>query len=767
MKPQEKVARAFTSFVCVMILNTLSGNAIADKELAVPMVYEYVTPCNSSLVVTNLYEGATVEVYSYTNNVSLNKLVAEDTVKWPTQSLELLEGVTLEPGQKLVARQEHTQEGIQSSFPSLVPPVIVGEEKAPDGVMYSMPVYTCGTCVNLYELVPCATTELNVDNKAGPTFVSPYINALVGLGDPMVSHLDMEARQTGCGFPPPPGFTPIEIEPFPLTNKIIPPPEVKGPLVACQESLTVTGISPGALVTVTRSKLGAAPYTFRSHGDDMILYVAELELGEYIKAKQEYPACECWSGQSSQQVTESRPDPPIIVPPLCSGMVKILNVLPLAEVEVIVGKESDNMSVKTSAGLDEATVNLPVGTQPGMLLRARQKACSGGQWSDLSPSASVGSLPLFPGQPHIPGHLYECADVVRVEGLEPGAYLEVWSQNRTAPIGRVDYVSAEVMDVPVWPDLDAGYKVWALQSACGLLCKSNEVPVNNLPALTTPPEVVSAYTYMHAVPVAQVLPGAVVDVYVSQYVTVGPWEWRGRAISGGTEVEVPLMMILGELQEDEFVWARMWVCNPQMKIDSAFAFQVQQEYALDFLSESEIQEVVQQHLPQWSADVPTGSGGSYGDAILSTCSINVTPPGGFSIDGACNTMIWQGVSEPCPDGLGGQYPPEYGDPWSPSYPCFPYMETVDSEPFEYNVSIAVVGKHFVANVSEITPHCTLPDGDTVNVSELEAHLNDWLWDLHEGQKSNYPAYVKIEAFSAGVHQFGPELDLKLTYKVLP
>jgi hypothetical protein len=414
-------------------------------------------------------------------------------------------------------------------------------------VGFRSPLYLCGECVWLDGMVPGATVEVRVAGAVRGSATAHVGNVVVRIAPPLAPGESPEAQQSACGMPglstPGPVASPL---PFGEGRRPLPPPRVMAPLRECQRAVLVTDAVSGARVTLDRTAGPSATTCTTTEGS--WFWVAPLVLGEEVFARQAYPACGLASPRSVPVSVESaRPvPPPTVVGPLCAGStaVTLADLIPGSRVSI----SQDGVEVGQGEAPDSIRFDFPVPPlSGGALITARQELCT--IWSadsnDVVVETLAGSLP----QPVLPGPLFECASIVRVENLFLGARVYVHSTMFGAPIGEAQ-VTAPEMDIAVTPQLIKGDEIFALQVGCQTSAKSKVQTVLAPVDLPVPEVQPPVDDCMRSIPVIDALPGARVDAFVNNV-------WRGSADAVGASMRVP---ISGRLFRGDRVKVRQRLC---------------------------------------------------------------------------------------------------------------------------------------------------------------------------------------------------------------
>ncbi len=505
-----------------------------------PRVIGPLSECSSHVRVQGQLTGSTVDLFD--NGVHVGSGVAS----WSDQSFPLNAGVTLTAGANVTAKQT-----LGAQISPLSPQPVQVQKKPPviGTVGCKTHIYACGQCLWLDGMVPGATVEVKVGGVLRGSGRADDGTARIGLSTQTGLGETLDVQQTACGTPG--VVTPLPAPdslPLPKGQRILPAPTVQAPLRACQRAVTVSNVFDGAQVFLMQT---AGP-TEQACFDQSALWFQTnpLVLGETVSARQVFPHCELQSLNSSGVVVgpATPVPPPTVVPPLCAGSTTVLitGLLPGAQVRIL------------QNGADLGTGEVPDSTfafevpalAGGSIVTARQELCN--IWSGPSNAVKVDPKPATMPKPIVPPPLYDCASVVRVTNIHPGCGVYVYSTLLGAPIGWQQVTTTQA-DISVSPQLITGDHVYAVVQGCGLIsAKSVAVPVQALPKPGLPQVLTPVDECMRSVTVANVIPGARVDVYVNE-------SWRGTANAAATTVEVPILF--GPLQVGDQVKARQRICQ--------------------------------------------------------------------------------------------------------------------------------------------------------------------------------------------------------------
>ncbi|MGQ0779081.1 MAG: galactose oxidase-like domain-containing protein [Pseudonocardiales bacterium] len=515
-----------------------------------PRVIGPLSECSTAVRVQGQLTGSTVTVYAG------GAVVASGMATWPDQTFPLTG--SLAPGQQVTATQTV---GLDTSIAS--PEAVEVQAKPPviGGVGFRSHLNQCGACVWLEGLVPGAKVELRDGATVLGSGESYDGNARFHLSTPLAAGMDIKAQQEACGSPgtitegPP---VDVIVEKF----KTLPTPVVQTPLHECERRVTVSNVVHGADVVLMRS---AGPNLHACFDLDSLWMGVNppLALGETISARQElHGRCELRSADADPvTVQDNTPVPAAnVVPPLCAGNTTVVlsGLVMAARVRIL----SDGVEL----GMAESPVDgsydfLVPPLAGGSMITAVQELC--GEWSEPGIGVLVDKAPSELPTPKVHDPLFECGAAVRVNNLHVGARVYVYSSLLGAPIGERTADGAEV-DVPVAPLLVENDEIYAVQRGCGLVSsKSDPVRVGPIERLQPPTVVEPLYSCESAVRVADVVPGARVDVYVDGV-------FRGSAASGGETVTVG---VSGELTVGDSVTALQRLCEHISELSKAVTVQ--------------------------------------------------------------------------------------------------------------------------------------------------------------------------------------------------
>lgn len=505
-----------------------------------PRVIGPLSECSTGVRVQGQLTGSTVTVYAD------GAMVAQGTAYGPDLILPLNAGATLGPGQQVGATQTI---GLDTSIPS--PQAVAVQNKPPivGPVAFVSHLNQCGQCLWIEGLVPGARIEVRVSGGAVLGSGTSYDGvARVGLSPALALGMSVEAQQQACGMP---GTvtTGMPVDMIAEQWRTLPTPTVETPLRECQRSVTISNIVHGATVTLLRSSGPNLVSCF----DVSALYFwvnPPLVLGETVSARQELPDCRLRSNDAlAVIVQDNTPVPPTDVrEPLCAGDLGVTlgGLLMGARVRIL----QDGIELGEAESPVNGDFTFPVPPlSGGTTISAIQELC--GEWSAPGAAVMVDPAPGALPTPQVHDPLYECAAVVHVKNLHPGARVYVYSTMLGAPIGEQQVFTSEA-DVGVAPLLIEGDEIFAVQHGCGLVSsRSLAVRVQAVQELPPPEVVRPVYACETGVAVRNVVPGARVDVFVNAI-------FRGTQKSGTENVFVP---VSGTLVAGDSVTALQRLCN--------------------------------------------------------------------------------------------------------------------------------------------------------------------------------------------------------------
>ena len=486
--------------------------------LIAPTIKSQVSECSQHILTEGNLNGATVKVYQNGANL-IGQGVANSSQKW----VAINGGVVLQQGDTITATQTL---GPDTSPPTPDPKQVQGAPANPPAPIFKTHLYGCASCLWLGGMVPGAkytvlgqnqgtlADEVRASNTTGGG------SSHVPLNQPLWDGEKLKANEDACGTLS--GFANSQpAEQYPL-NKL-PTPKVDGPLYKCDTNIYGSDCVEGFDVWMRREKnavliqeddscsLGSA--NFRANpvldeGEDVFMWLESSGSGNDT-GKDRCPS------RSDNSATETvlglaLVPPPHVIEPLCADgvVVTLTNLRPGAKV-IITHDGVEYIGQATGTGQQDFPVE-PL--QSGKTVTAIMEIC--GVKTGKSNEVTVKPQPATLPAPVLQDPLFSCTDVVHVSNIHPGALVLVYSKS----IGLIggEYVYDDEADITVAPGLMENDEVCAVQKGCGLnSAQSNVVTVKKPEALPKPVVVTPLYDCGEYVKVENVVPGAIVEVYVN------------------------------------------------------------------------------------------------------------------------------------------------------------------------------------------------------------------------------------------------------------
>jgi hypothetical protein len=527
-----------------------------------PKVVGPVSELSTSILVEGQVTGATVTVYED------NTQVAGGPAPSASFAFPLLPNKTLTAGQKLTATATDAQTK-ETSVRSPQPVIVIGKPKSLSTVSFRFNQFLYGQYVILDGLWPGAEAQVFHGNTLVGKRVSPGnsigviltgLSAALGAGESLTA-IQVAGKMQSISKTGP------KAEVLPIQGDQIPPPVIKQPLYACQSSIELTGLFNGAHVTLTRQHgqivLHQAGW-IACKTDATFILSSPLVDGEKLTIRQEFPLSSFQGIDSPPYpvVTAKPTPPPAVMGPICMGAssVTLTQLVPGAHVFISVHRmvgQSISITplgegeVKAGKTIEEFYIPpIPPGPGTNPTVTASQALC-GALSVDAKP-VPINALAKSLSQPNVPAPLYECATVVHVDGITPGATVVVRSQQAAGDISATQRIYAPSADILV-VSLNKTDGIYAVETGCDQTknVTSNVQPVQALPSMLPRPAVAAPVTVMmQAVTVTQVLPGAQVTVFVDNL-------WRNAVTAGSSTVTVPV----GALHLKDQIKAQQTLCQ--------------------------------------------------------------------------------------------------------------------------------------------------------------------------------------------------------------
>lgn len=506
--------------------------------------------------------------------------IAKGSAKYSSQEFFLKSGVVLTAGSKITAIQN--KDGITSE-PSPDPIIVQAiPDPLPVPVICSN-LYAYPFVVGIDKLVPGTTANLLKANSA----MSPEINntGCIGIsiiGDGIASSImpnetvfafqsiSMGAHSKSVESLPAevPGMDPL------------PSPIINSP-VECDRALLLSNVLDGARITVHREYNGNHSEFYSCYWGESwyVTFDEPLRRDEILKIKQEFNKSplpdevnmvlsSLWSEGVRVRGAESV-SPPIVWGPICFGATSVLvsNCRPGAILTVnILMKNNDIIELGTWQAPPSGWCNVPLSKFPegnNRQLFVTQSICK--QTSD-SNKIYIDDYPKEMDTPEIPGPLYACAGIVRVNKIVPGAKVTIYSEMLQAPIAQLR-VYNDFADIKVCPNLIAKDSIWVEQSGCSdkKAKASDHVTVEVFDTELPEPEVEKViHPFTNPIRVTNVVPGAQVHLWID-----GHWLAKADATESSIDVYIPSMFILpAGLPTEKRIAARQLLCTRISEIKS-------------------------------------------------------------------------------------------------------------------------------------------------------------------------------------------------------
>lgn len=495
--------------------------------LCTPTIVSPVSELSTSLRIQGALPGSTILVVSVGANP---RDIAKDIASGGDDRISLLPGVTLQADDILIALQELG--GDKSPEPPKSLGLSVQDVPSAPGqlghVGFLSHLYKCGEYLWITGAIPGTQVEVEFNGSIKGSVLALEDGARLKLSEGLPAGTVTAWQSIPAGQGPS-----VFGQPDSVTPRQLPPPAIKQPVLGCQTAVLVSNVFDGATVTLQRGS-GIVDVAGFDRNALWFRLSKPLDGGDAISAKQDlWVNCE-QKGVFSPKVPVDKPQKvpaPVIIPPLCSGarFVRVANLIPGALVSIDVnGTKYSGMAPPNSAVYDFMVDPLPSGS-----VTAMQELCSAPS-PQSSPAVKVDRRTAS-----IPGvkllePLYACGRVVFVEGVHPGAVLQVWRADsqtgKKAPISRFVAVYDTQATIPVTPYLREKDKIWVLQWACDdTPIESNAAEVLQHPKIEPPIIVEPVYSGTTSVVVGNAVPGGLIEVYLSTQ--DGVWEIAGTAFA--------------------------------------------------------------------------------------------------------------------------------------------------------------------------------------------------------------------------------------------
>lgn len=348
------------------------------------------TPCSKLVKVQNQIINATV-VLTVKPKTGAAFTAGGGTATWPDQDFPI---PSLKTGDILTAIQ--TASGFTASDPVST---TVGASPTSTELSkgnFAAPIYVCSKCIYLYNLFPGAVVAIESNGQPlGKDIVRNTGEAFVGLNRELLGSDNLRAVLS-CGATvgsPISGGSPVR-PPSPL-----PAPTVE-PAIECDRAIQVSGIVPGAQVTVSRGAQKMGPFCVPT-GRLIISPIKGLKkpTDDLLTAVQALPhdLCRLTSPTGSTTLQKAgQIKPPLVVEPLCEGQTDLsINAMRLG---AMVELTANGTTLVFGAGTTSLSVKVSPLTFP-QTVTVRQNTCGDpASWSALRKAVVNSSKPLSPKQ---------------------------------------------------------------------------------------------------------------------------------------------------------------------------------------------------------------------------------------------------------------------------------------------------------------------------------------------------------------------------------
>lgn len=494
--------------------------------LTAPTIKSQVSVCSSNVLTEGNLSGATVKIFQ-NGTTQIGQGVASSSQKW----VSINAGVVLTQGDMITATQEL---GTDFSGPSPEPKEVQGAPTNPPAPIFKTHLYGCASCLWLGGMVSGAKykvigqNESTLADEIRADGTSSSGSSHVGLNQPLWDGEKLKAQEEPCGTPS--AFANSQpAESYPQSK--LPPPSVDTPMFKCDTNVYGSDCVEGAMVWMRREQgavlvqevdgcsLGSKNFTANpilDEGEEVYMWQEFRGMGADGEGDDDDPdkrgRCAARSDDSAKETVLGLaliPAPHVLEPLCASGTVITLdNLRPGAKV-IITHDGVDYIGQSTGTGPQDFFVDPLTG---GKTVIAVMEVC--GVTTGKSNEVTVNPQPALMPPPVVQDPLFSCTDQVHVSNIHPGALVLVYS-TFIGPIGSA-YVYDDEADITVAPGLMEGDKVFAVQKGCGQTSgNSNVVTVIKPDALPKPVVVTPLYDCGEFVKVENVVPGAIVEVYVN------------------------------------------------------------------------------------------------------------------------------------------------------------------------------------------------------------------------------------------------------------
>src|SRR6266568_2122505 len=440
-----------------------------------PKVVGPLSELSTSVLVEGQVAGATVAVFADKTPVA-GGVAPSASFAFPLSANQ-----SLKAGQKVTATATDAKTK-ETSVRSPQPVTVLAKPKSLSTISFRFNQLLYGQYVTLDGLWPGAEAQVFHGNALIGKRLSPGPSIgviLTGLTAPLGAGESLTAIQVAGNMAGGPKTGP-KAEVLSIQGDQLPPPVIKSPLYACQTSLELTGLFNGAHVTLTRQNgqvvLHQAGW-IACKTDATYILGSPLVDGEKLTIRQEFPLSSFKGVESLiYTVAVAKPTPPpAVLGPICLGAtsVTLAKLVPGARVYISVHRKVGQAFSETLLG--EAQVPpgktiyefgippVPPGPGTDPTITASQALC--GALSVDAKEVALKPLAKSLPKPNVPAPLYECATVVRVDQITPGAMVVVRSQNSAGDISAAQRIYAPAADISV-VSLTKGDGIYAVETGC-------------------------------------------------------------------------------------------------------------------------------------------------------------------------------------------------------------------------------------------------------------------------------------------------------------
>jgi hypothetical protein len=467
-----------------------------------PLVHERLARCGTSVEVSGLVSGATVEV-------DVGGAVQTFSAGGADHAVTI---APLDPGDAVTARQDDG-----SGFTPWSPEVVVEDAAIPPVAAPLLPsqVGGCSQCVRVDGLVPGCEVELR---QAGVVVGSRVANrngwACIGVklrgADSEIGLLTAEMKV--CGATGPDSATAV------LVDRGLPAPVVGDPVFGCQRVVQLGQLHLGAMTRIetnTGTFLGWICNCWPSVNASVL---HALVPGEQVRAQQFWDGDQCKDeGPFSDWHAVVPPDErikPEVMPALVEGdrIIRVENQIVGGDI-IVVLRDGEGFGLpETRFGPRPASrepeIALNEALIGGQQVAVEQRLCGVVELSDW---VTVLPAPPVVLEPIILPPLYACAGAVQVAGLHPGAVVRIFQDG--IPCGLAWAGLATNASVAAAPALVVGADVTARQWVGGVAGpESAAVEVLNVDQLHEPRIIEPVAIGDTEVVVSGVTPGSLVSI---------------------------------------------------------------------------------------------------------------------------------------------------------------------------------------------------------------------------------------------------------------